>query len=157
MVSPRGLIMNHSKEQKLGMPLLTSSDKDRDVYFGVYLENMRDVLFWQVFSTLKKGWWWWWWCWWWWWWWWFWFAFNSQSLMMIPITSNGPTRFRSQVPLSHAEHLAVLPPAQYSSGQIETPRRSDCEGAKYWDDSALWVLQHVGSSGGCDQESSLVI
>ena len=47
--------MNHSKEQKLGMPLLTSSDKDRDDYFGVYLENMRDVLFWQVFSTLKKG------------------------------------------------------------------------------------------------------
>jgi hypothetical protein len=55
MVSPRGLIMNHSKEQKLGMPLLTSSDKDRDVYFGVYLKNMCDVLFWQVFSTLKKG------------------------------------------------------------------------------------------------------
>jgi hypothetical protein len=55
MVSPRGLIMNHSKEQKLGTPLLTSSDKDRDVYFGVYLKNMCDVLFWQVFSTLKKG------------------------------------------------------------------------------------------------------
>ena len=46
--------MNHSKEQKLGMPLLTSSDKDRDVYFGVYLKNMCDVLFWQVFSTSKR-------------------------------------------------------------------------------------------------------
>ena len=157
MVSPRGLIMNHSKEQKLGMPLLTSSDKDRDVYFGVYLKNMCDVLFWQVFSTSKRD-----------------DDFDdddddaaggggddddfdlSSTLHPSWWSPSHPTPFRYQVPLSHAEHLAVLPPAQYSSGQIETPRRSDGEGSKYWDDSALWVLQHLGSSGGCDQESSLV-